>query len=219
MAFISPLCFPVHAPPGRYPGEREQSLALRGRLRAPAGAGSELTGRAGLAHRMLEAYVCGKRSKGSNLALLPGGPGTLQVIAVSSSSPGAQRLSIRPCPLAPGRRLSSHHDGAHSDLRHSSEHTGAGRVGAQGGASLPDHAALPGSSSRWRPGASEKEGPSLPVGTSLRPRALSPSPGSGGHRVGKKRLALTFGFRSSLWARLLFPPVPQVGRGFLLPLS
>ena len=86
VAFIPPLCFPVHAPPGRYPGQREQPLALRGRLRAPAGAGSELTGRAGLAHRLLEAYVCGQRPKGSNLALLPGGPGTLQVIALSSSS-------------------------------------------------------------------------------------------------------------------------------------
>ena len=91
------------------------ALSTAGKARAPTGAGSELTGRAGLAHRLLEAYLCGQQPKGSNLALLPGGLGTLQVIAASSSFPGARRLSICPCPLAPGRRLSPNHDGAHSD--------------------------------------------------------------------------------------------------------
>lgn len=218
MAFIPPLCFPVHAPPGWYPGEREQPLALQGRLRAPAGAGSELTGRAGLAHRLLEAYLCGQQPKGSNLALLPGGLGTLQVIAASSSFPGARRLSICPCPLAPGRRLSPNHDGAHSDPRHSREHTGAGRVGARGGASRLTTQHCPA-----RPPGGAR-GPQSRRGRPCRGNVLAPQrpesiPGPGGHRVGKKRPALTSGFRSSLWARLLFPPAPQVGKGFLLPWS
>ena len=139
---------------------------------------------------------------------------------MSSSSPGAQRLSICPCPLAPRRRLSSNHEGAHCDPPSLTPVNTPERAGwerevephcltTQHCPASPPGGARGPQSSRGRP----------PRGNVLAPQGPESIPGSGGHRIRKKRLSLTSCFLSSLRASLRFPPASQVGKVFLLPLS